>query len=390
MDAPRPTSHRCAARTRPVGPVRPVGAAAPPDDPVRDDGRGADLRALGREFPPQLAERPARRGADRRARARCGAGRAPVGGARGAAPRRRRRQGDRRARRRHAPPARAGETCRRGRARPSTCATASWHDADRATPSTRCSRPADGADPGHRHMAWGSISSRSSSISGRCATAMLEFSRNILRPVAAHLGHHGEPRLPRPAMGDRAAGAAALGQHRRLRGRSGGRLARDPRRRDRDDEIGVAEQALARMEAALADELRQKRRLAELGLAVSKINHELRNMLTTAQLLTDRLERRRRRGRAAGRAAARRARSAGRSTSARRPSPTAAPRERLPQRRLVPLAPLVDELRRPDRPRAGRRHRLRGERAGRSRRSTPIRSSSRASSSTSCATPSRR
>ena len=45
------------------------------------------------------------------------------------------------------------------------------------------------------------------------------------------------------------------------------------------------------MEAALADELRQKRRLAELGLAVSKINHELRNMLTTAQLLTDRLER---------------------------------------------------------------------------------------------------
>ncbi|HEX2554607.1 MAG TPA: HAMP domain-containing sensor histidine kinase [Microvirga sp.] len=59
---------------------------------------------------------------------------------------------------------------------------------------------------------------------------------------------------------------------------------------DRADEIGVAEQALAHMETALAEELRQKRRLAELGLAVSKINHELRNMLTTAQLLTDRLE----------------------------------------------------------------------------------------------------
>jgi signal transduction histidine kinase len=44
------------------------------------------------------------------------------------------------------------------------------------------------------------------------------------------------------------------------------------------------------METALAGELRQKRHLAELGLAVSKINHELRNMLTTAQLLTDRLE----------------------------------------------------------------------------------------------------
>ncbi|WP_128563059.1 sensor histidine kinase [Methylobacterium crusticola] len=58
----------------------------------------------------------------------------------------------------------------------------------------------------------------------------------------------------------------------------------------RNDEIGVAETALARMEAVLAGELRQKRRLAELGLSVSKINHELRNLLTTAQLLVDRLE----------------------------------------------------------------------------------------------------
>ncbi|NNM71630.1 HAMP domain-containing histidine kinase [Enterovirga sp. DB1703] len=57
----------------------------------------------------------------------------------------------------------------------------------------------------------------------------------------------------------------------------------------RTDEIGAAEEALARMETALANELRQKRRLADLGLAVSKINHELRNMLTTAQLLSDRL-----------------------------------------------------------------------------------------------------
>src|SRR3569833_348525 len=48
----------------------------------------------------------------------------------------------------------------------------------------------------------------------------------------------------------------------------------------RTDEIGLAERALARMQASLAGELRQKRRLAEIGLAVSKINHELRNMLT--------------------------------------------------------------------------------------------------------------
>lgn len=58
----------------------------------------------------------------------------------------------------------------------------------------------------------------------------------------------------------------------------------------RSDEIGLAEEALARMETTLARELRQKRHLAELGLAVSKINHELRNMLTTAQLLGDRLD----------------------------------------------------------------------------------------------------
>ena len=58
---------------------------------------------------------------------------------------------------------------------------------------------------------------------------------------------------------------------------------------NRSDEIGDAEVALARMQRGLADQLRQKRRLAELGLSVSKINHELRNLLTGAQLLGDRL-----------------------------------------------------------------------------------------------------
>ncbi|MCJ2011380.1 sensor histidine kinase [Methylobacterium sp. J-076] len=58
----------------------------------------------------------------------------------------------------------------------------------------------------------------------------------------------------------------------------------------RTDEIGQAEEALAKMQRGLADQLRQKRRLAELGLAVSKISHELRNLLTGAQLLGDRLE----------------------------------------------------------------------------------------------------
>ncbi|SFG48865.1 sensor histidine kinase [Methylobacterium gossipiicola] len=58
----------------------------------------------------------------------------------------------------------------------------------------------------------------------------------------------------------------------------------------RNDEVGDAEVALAEMEMALADELRAKRHLADLGLSVSKINHEMRNLLTTAQLLGDRLE----------------------------------------------------------------------------------------------------
>lgn len=112
---------------------------------------------------------------------------------------------------------------------------------------------------------------------------------------------------------------------------------------DRADEIGLAEQALARMETTLADELRQKRRLAQLGLAVSKINHELRNMLTTAQLLTDRLDRSSDETvhRIAPRLVATLDRAIafcettlayGRAT------------EHLPQRRLVPLRPLVEDL----------------------------------------------
>lgn len=55
------------------------------------------------------------------------------------------------------------------------------------------------------------------------------------------------------------------------------------------DEIGHAELALATMQTALSQELGQKKRLAELGLAVAKINHDLRNMLTAAQLISDRL-----------------------------------------------------------------------------------------------------
>jgi signal transduction histidine kinase len=59
----------------------------------------------------------------------------------------------------------------------------------------------------------------------------------------------------------------------------------------RQDEVGTAERELAAMQQDLAGMLAQKSRLASLGLAVSKINHDLRNLLTTAQLFSDRLAR---------------------------------------------------------------------------------------------------
>jgi signal transduction histidine kinase len=57
----------------------------------------------------------------------------------------------------------------------------------------------------------------------------------------------------------------------------------------RDDEVGVAERELAAMQSQLSTFLKEKARLAALGLAVSKINHDLRNMLAGAQLVSDRL-----------------------------------------------------------------------------------------------------
>lgn len=57
----------------------------------------------------------------------------------------------------------------------------------------------------------------------------------------------------------------------------------------RRDEIGIAERELANMQASLRDALNQKERLAALGTAITKINHDLRNILATARLVSDRL-----------------------------------------------------------------------------------------------------
>ena len=55
------------------------------------------------------------------------------------------------------------------------------------------------------------------------------------------------------------------------------------------DELDLAELHLSSMQAELQRTLHQQKTLAELGLAVSKINHDMRNILATAQLLSDRL-----------------------------------------------------------------------------------------------------
>ncbi len=57
----------------------------------------------------------------------------------------------------------------------------------------------------------------------------------------------------------------------------------------RVDELGTAERNLASMQGALTDALGERKHLANLGLAVSKINHDMRNLLTSAQLISDRL-----------------------------------------------------------------------------------------------------
>ena len=57
----------------------------------------------------------------------------------------------------------------------------------------------------------------------------------------------------------------------------------------RTDEIGRAEFAAATMQQRIQELFKQQKRLVELGLAVSKINHDLRNLLASAQLISDRL-----------------------------------------------------------------------------------------------------
>jgi signal transduction histidine kinase len=55
------------------------------------------------------------------------------------------------------------------------------------------------------------------------------------------------------------------------------------------DEIGLAQRELAAMQETVRGALQHKERLAALGTAIAKINHDLKNMLSVMRLLSDRL-----------------------------------------------------------------------------------------------------
>jgi signal transduction histidine kinase len=57
----------------------------------------------------------------------------------------------------------------------------------------------------------------------------------------------------------------------------------------RADELGMVQRALSEMQHGLQAALQQKTRLAALGIAVTKISHDLRSILATVRLLSDRL-----------------------------------------------------------------------------------------------------
>jgi signal transduction histidine kinase len=60
---------------------------------------------------------------------------------------------------------------------------------------------------------------------------------------------------------------------------------------DRPDEIGMVQRELGALQTEVRAALKQKDRLAALGIAVAKVNHDLKNILATADLVSARLER---------------------------------------------------------------------------------------------------
>jgi signal transduction histidine kinase len=118
--------------------------------------------------------------------------------------------------------------------------------------------------------------------------AMLTYSVDILLLSLVISGITAMLVYLRAALSVRAADAA----HHRQYGRRSAPIRKIPTASSpsgRPTKIGTAEEELAAMQRELASMLHQKSRLAALGLAVSKINHDLRNLLASAQLFSDQL-----------------------------------------------------------------------------------------------------
>ena len=119
--------------------------------------------------------------------------------------------------------------------------------------------------------------------------AMWRISAQFPHAVADRLGGGHLRALGGALVDGDPAGAAAHFEHHGVRRAAAGQRRRSICGELRNDEIGRAEAALAAMQGSLARELAQRKRLAELGMAVARINHDLRNMLSAAQLISDRL-----------------------------------------------------------------------------------------------------
>ena len=120
--------------------------------------------------------------------------------------------------------------------------------------------------------------------------AMINYSWRILTLSIVISLITAAPGLRRAAARDGAAAAAHHREHHGVPRAPRGSRRRRCRRPGRSDEIGLVQTELSRMQEGLRTALAQKTRLAALGGAVSKINHDLRNLLANAMLLSDRLE----------------------------------------------------------------------------------------------------
>jgi signal transduction histidine kinase len=120
--------------------------------------------------------------------------------------------------------------------------------------------------------------------------AMLGFSRNIIHAINCHLADHRRSCLSQPQRAVRSKPLRRLDEAMATFADA----PEDPGSMivpsGRGDELGTAELRLAAMQSDVRSMLTERRRLADVGLAVSKINHDLRNLLSSAHLLSERLD----------------------------------------------------------------------------------------------------